>query len=150
MAGLKKPAINAIRSVAFLLDKLEDTQINLTVKEALENQMMEFTYDMKTLVDDAKEKIDTHVKAVDERLSNVATPALSPSQAGTPAFSNMYASVLVNSPAYANPRIAAREGIKARQFAFGGIKNSKFSHLDNLQLKTEINKILKICYHELA
>ena len=34
MSGLQKPVINAIRSVAFLLDELEDTQINETVKEA--------------------------------------------------------------------------------------------------------------------
>jgi hypothetical protein len=48
---------------------------------------------------------------------------------------------LINPPAHANPRIAARECIKARQFAIEGLKNSKFSHLDNLQLKTEFNKI---------
>ena len=53
-----------------------------------------------------------------------------------------YASVLINPPAHANPRVAAREGIKARQFAFEGIKNSKFSHLDSTQLKAELNKIL--------
>ena len=54
----------------------------------------------------------------------------------------MYASVLINPPAHANPWVAAREGIKARQFVFKGIKNSKFSHLDSTQLKTELNKIL--------
>ena len=50
--------------------------------------------------------------------------------------------MLINPPAHANPRVAAREGIKARQFAFEGVKNSKFSHLDSTQLKTELNKIL--------
>src|ERR1700678_836453 len=53
-----------------------------------------------------------------------------------------YASALINPPAHANPRVAAREGIKARQFLIQGLKKSKFSHLDSFQLKTELNKIL--------
>jgi hypothetical protein len=45
-------------------------------------------------------------------------------------------------PPHANPRIAAREGIRARQFLLEGISETKFSHTDVLQLKTELNKIL--------
>jgi len=140
MAGLQKPVINAIRSVAFLLDELEETQINLTVKEAFDSQITEFTSDMKLLVEDAKEKIDAHIKASEERLAKVPQTHMPNSQPTPPV--NTYASILVNPPAHANPRVAAREGIKARQFAFGGIKNSKLSHLDTVQLKTELNKIL--------
>ena len=138
MAGLQKQAINAIRSVAFLLEEMEATQINETLREALDSQLTELSSDMKMLIGDAKEKIDEHVKAAEERLSAVV--AALPAHSKQPATS--YASVLVNPPAHANPRVAAREGIRARQFLIEGIKNSKFSHLDTLQLKTELNKIL--------
>ena len=56
MPGLQKPAINAIRSIAFLLHDMEEQQINETVREALDSKMTEFTSDMKLLVEDAKEK----------------------------------------------------------------------------------------------
>ena len=66
MSGLQKPVINAIRLVAFLLDELEDMQINETVKEAFDSQTNEFTTDMKTLIDDVKEKIDVHLKSTED------------------------------------------------------------------------------------
>jgi hypothetical protein len=144
MAGIQKPAINAIRSVAFLLEEMEETQINFTVKEAIDSQITEFTYDMKTLIEDAKEKINDHLKIVEDRLSTLpVNPPPQPTQptqlTHTP---GSYASALINPPAHANPKIAAREGIRARQFLIEGIKNSKFSHLDQIQLTTELNKIL--------
>ena len=139
MAGLHKPAINAIRSVAFLLDEMEDTQINETVKEALDSQMTEFTSDFKLLIEDAKEKINEHLKISEDHIIKAPTPPL-PSQHDQSIPT--YASVLINPPAHANPKVAAREGIRARQFMLDGIKSSKFSHLDTSQLKTELNKIL--------
>ena len=138
MPGHQKQAINAIRSVAFLLDEMEVTQINETLREALDSQLTELSSDMKMLIGDAKEKIDEHVKAAEERLTAVA--AALPAQSKQPVTS--YASVLVNPPAHANPRVASREGIKVRQFLIEGIKSSKFSDLDTFQLKTELNKIL--------
>ena len=147
MSGLQKPVINAIRSVAFLLDELEDTQINETVKEAFDSQTNEFTIDMKTLIDDVKEKIDAHLKSTEDRLAQ----AIATVQAQAPPHSNAnrtaqptnsYASVLINPPAYANPRVAAKEGIRARQFAIDGFKNTEFSHLDPAQLKAVLNRFL--------
>jgi hypothetical protein len=141
MAGLQKMAINAIRSVAFLLEEMEDTQINEVLRSALDSHMTELTSDMKMLVEDAKEKIDAHVKASEERLSNI--PAPMPTQNNQQAFTTgTYVSILVNPPAHANPKVAAKEGIKARQFLIEGIRNSKLSHLDTLKLKAELNKFL--------
>jgi hypothetical protein len=141
MAGLQKMAINAIRSVAFLLEEMEDTQINDVLRVALDSQMTEFTSDMRTLIEDAKKKFDEHVKASEERLSRIPVPTATPIQNSQQATTT-YASMLVSPPAHANPRVAAKEGIKARQFLIEGIRNSKFSHLDTLKLKAELNKIL--------
>jgi hypothetical protein len=55
----------------------------------------------------------------------------------------MYTESLIHPPPHANPRLAAREGIRARQIMLEGIdQDSKLSHLDGTQLKTEFNKIL--------
>src|ERR1700679_3047036 len=62
MGGLQKPAINAIRAVAFLIDEIEETTINETVRDAFISQVTEFTSDMKMLIEDAKEKIDLHIQ----------------------------------------------------------------------------------------
>ena len=137
MAGVPKQVVNAIRSVAFLLDEIEDSQINMTLREALDSQMTEFTSDFKMLVEDAKEKIDEHAKASEKHLASLATPPLTQARPSA----NSYASTLINPPAHANPRVAAREGIKARQFMIQGLKESKLSHLDMSQLKAELNRI---------
>ena len=138
MGGMPKQAINAVRSVAFLLEEMEDTSIHETLRSALDVQMTEFTSDMKTIIEDAKEMLNNNAKTVEERIAKITIPT----QALPRALTNTYASILVNPPAHANPRVAAREGIRARQFLLEGIKNSKFSHLDNLQLKAEFNRIL--------
>jgi hypothetical protein len=137
LAGLQKVSINAIRSVAFLLEEMEDTQINESLRIALDSQMTEFMSDMKTLVEDAKEKINDHIKLLEERIINLPVPP--PAQ--PPHQVTSYTSALVNPPAHANPRVAAKEGIKARQFLIEGLKHSKFSHLDTAQLKATINDL---------
>jgi hypothetical protein len=142
MAGIQKPVLNAIRSIAFLLEEMEETQINLTVKEAFDSQTTEFTSDMKILVEDAKEKIDRHIKDAEDRLAEALNKVTTqPQQVKSTASS--YASILgTTPPPHANPRLAAKEGIKARQFVIEGISNTKFFHLDVFQLKTELNKLL--------
>ena len=117
---------------------MEDSQINITVRDALDSQMTEFTSDFKMLIEDAKERIDEHAKAAKKRLASLAAPPPTQSRPLT----GTYASALVNPPAYANPKVAAREGIKARQFMIQGLKESKLSHLNPVQLKAEVNKIL--------
>src|ERR1700678_1676071 len=74
LAGVPKQTVNAIRSVAFLLEEMEDLQINITVRDALDSQMTEFTSDFKMLIEDAKERIDEHAKASERRLASLVTP----------------------------------------------------------------------------
>ena len=141
LAGIPKQVINAIRSVAFMLvEELEDTQIHNSLRTALDAQMTEFTSDMKLLIEDAKEKINENIRTAEERLNRI--PAQTLTQPSHPATGNSYASILVNAPAHANPKIAAKEGIKVRQYLIQGIRNLKFSHYDNIQLKKELNNIL--------
>lgn len=146
MAGLSKPAINAIRAAAFLLEELEENAINETIRIAFDNHITEFTADMKLLVEDANTKIDDHIKESIEQVKRTigtTQPAASQNPTNGQAPTSTYASALINPPPNVNPRIAAREGIKARQFILLGIKDSAFGQYDTQKLKAELNKAIK-------
>jgi hypothetical protein len=136
LKGVTKQATNAIRAVAFLLGEMEETQINEILKEAFNAQITELTSDMATLVEDAKEKLNDHVKETEERITQlIGRATVQPTQV----HATSYAAMVNNPPPHANPRVAAKEGIKARQFLLEGLINTKFSHTDVFQLKTELN-----------
>ena len=140
MKGVAKPAMNAIRAVAFLLGEMEETQINTILKEAFDTQIKELTSDMAMLIEDAKEKLNSHFKETEGRLTQLADKAATQSKQ---THTTTYAAVANNPPPHANPRITAKEGIKARQFLLEGLINTKYSHTDVFQLKTEFNKVLE-------
>lgn len=52
-------------------------------------------------------------------------------------------SILANPPPNVNPKLVAREGIRARQFLIVGIKESAFGQYDAQKLKAELNKIAR-------
>ena len=137
MANVPKQATNAIRALAFLVDEMEETTINEIVRDAVISQINELTIDVKSLVEDAKEKIDEHItNRTSEIRGNV------PAQSATRP-QRSYAEALVSPPPHADPKLAAREGIRARQFMLEGIEDdSKVSHLNAMQLKSEFNRIL--------
>ena len=175
LSGIPKPAVNAIRAIAFLLEELEDTHLQQTLKDTLDTQVNEVTTNIKLLTDDAGEKIVNSVASnikllIDEAREKIGNQAMqnhtptsditqddrhnSSNNASTNTNTNTnsvahqhllvktYASALINPPPHANPKLAAREGIKARQFALTGIQESAISHLNNLQLKDLLNNTI--------
>jgi hypothetical protein len=153
MAGLSKQAINAVRATALLLEEIEENSVNETVKNAFDSQINEFASDMKSLVDDVQTKIDEHVKAAMDQLAKA--PVGAPASASTPFVpgsqsnpaghgpASTYAAALINPPPHVNPKLAAREGVRARQFVLKGIKESGLGQHDSQQLKAELNKSAK-------
>ena len=139
MNGVGKPAANAIRAVAFLLGEMEETQINKMLQDSFNTQITELTSDMATLIKDAKEQLQEQFKVNEDRLTEIINKAVAQPRINQP---GTYAAVVSNPPPHANPRVAAKEGIKARQFLMEGLANTKFSHTDTMQLKTEFNIIL--------
>jgi hypothetical protein len=97
---------------------------------------------MATLIENAKEKMNTHFKDTEGRLTQLMEKVAAQSQS-RPNQPATYASTISNPPPHANPRVAAKEGIKSRQFLLEGIGSTKFSHTDVFQLKTELNNVLK-------
>ena len=138
LPGVTKPVLNAIRAVAFLLGEMEDTQISGILKDAFDSQITELTTDMATLIEDAKNKLDKNFKDTEGRLNKLMDNMVTQPRQAQP----MYTSIANNPPPHANPRIAAKEGIKARQFLAEGMASTKFSHTDVFQMKMELNTIL--------
>jgi len=136
MSGIGALAASAVHSVAILLEEMEDTAIDETVRDAVISQFNELTLDMRNLVTDVKEKIDTHMQKFPAGAqTNTATSQ--PSH-----VSQTYAEALVNPPSHANPRLAAREAIRARQFMLEGLgRDSKLGQMGSPQLKTELNRV---------
>jgi hypothetical protein len=66
--------------------------------------MTEFTSDFKMLVEDAKGKFDEHVKATKKHMASMATPPPAQARPST----NTHTLILINPPAHANPKVAAR------------------------------------------
>lgn len=155
-------ALNAIRSTALLLEEVEEEAINETVRSAFDSQITEFMSDMQLLIEDVKSKIDTHLKDALKPLSQgtatlpTPTPSLPLPKEVTqtqpnprPMLTNAatsYTSVLINPLSHANPRLVAREGIKARQFLLfdepPGENAMPLQH-DLQQLKAHMNKALQ-------
>ena len=152
MAGLPKQAVNAVRASAFLLEEIEDLAINETIRIAFDSQVTEFTSDMKLLIEDANTKIDQHIKEAMEQATTAMKQIHIPSvqnhqtaQTTNPtrltSMTNPYASALINPPPNVNPVLAAKEGIKARQFLLTGIKEIRM--FETTKLKTTLNKTAK-------
>lgn len=149
MSGIPKQTVNAIRSAAFLLEEIGENTLNETVKNAFDSQITEFTSDMKLLVEDVNKKIDDHLRDAIDKISQVTAEVRPPTtsginqQHGTQNNGQSYASILINPPPHVNPKLAAREGIKARQFIIEGARDSTAERKDTQQLKADMNKTLR-------
>ena len=152
MSNTPKRVANAVRAVALMLEETEEMAINDTIREAFNSHLTEHTSDMQMLVDDVNTKIDSHLKEALEKLTKAtadlsnsvpANPAGTAAGTGLTTTTMTYATALISPPPHANPRLAAKESIKARQFLLLGIKESAFGQLDPQQLKAEFNKQLK-------
>ena len=149
LPGLPKQALNAVRSVAFLLEELEENTVNETIRDAFDSQITEFTSDMQLLVQDVSAKVDVHMAiAMKEFTQNLKATTAAAGKFAAGRSDNggnatrSYAAALFNPPAHANPRLAAREGIKVRQFVLTGLKEARAERRDLRVLKADVNKAL--------
>ena len=67
--GVSRPATNAIRAVAFLLEELEENALHQTVQESVTVQLNELASDLKDYVTDATQQIDSHMESRLEEIS---------------------------------------------------------------------------------
>jgi hypothetical protein len=144
MAGIGKMVANAVRSAAYMAGEIEENSINEVVRDATVSQLNELAKDVKMLVEGAKESIDNHLqmKAAAFNDSSITTTTAGGNEINQ--GRRTYAEALVNPPAHANPRLAAREGIRARQVMIEGVeRDSRLGQMSGAKLKEEINRVLR-------
>ena len=107
----QKPAVNTIRVVAYLIDELNKIQINQVFKDTINSQINKATTDILSLIKDTREKINDHLKQASPKPT---TPSTQTVHLQTSPPINTYASALISPPSLTNPKLAAKEGIKAR------------------------------------
>jgi len=147
MAGVTNLASNTIRAAAFLAEEIEENAISQVVRDAVLTQANELAMDVKALVDDAKMKIDEHAKLRKEEADQHSSPTTTTQDTNgnpsPPQAFRSYADILINPPPHADPKLAAKEGIRARQIMLEGIdQNSPIGKMDGTQLKAEFSKIM--------
>ena len=160
LANVPKPVINVIRSIAYILEEVEKTAMQEALKDAIDSQMNELHKNFATLVSEATERVDAHLNTkLDEMttgmetLNNLIQKAEETRQPTTRSnteedtnsrrTARSHAEVIAASTKGINPRLAAKEGIKARQFMLEGvINNAKLSHLTDNQIKDELNRTI--------
>jgi hypothetical protein len=147
IGGIGKLIGNAVRAAVYLAEEIEENAISEVVRDAVITQINELAEDVRALVDDAKTKIDEHAQLRKNELAQPPTPStITPGrnqETQAPQARRSYADTLINPPPHTDPKLAAREGIRARQIMLEGIEqNSTFGKMDGSQLKTKLNRII--------
>lgn len=149
---LPKQAINAIRSVAFLLEELEVNALHETVRDSVTVQLDTLGNDLKDFVTDTTQRIDDHVDKKLTELSEATKDLVESVKAavgstqftgGDEAKSLDYRRALLRPPPHVDPRLAAKEGIRSRQFLLDGItRDSKIGKSNAVEAKKLVNQAL--------
>ena len=78
MKGMNRQTSNTIQAVSFLIEEMEETVINTTVRDAVITQLNELTLDVRLLIMGAKEKIDEHLQKTPTATHTATTPPQPP------------------------------------------------------------------------
>jgi len=155
--GVSRPAVNAIRAVAFLLEEVEENALHQTVRESVTVQLNELASDLKDYITDATQRIDSHMESRLEEISEATktlvnkvktsisdNPPPGNHNTGNVAPPLDYRRALMNPPPHADPRLAAKEGIRIRQFMVEGVtRDSRIGKMTTAEAKKAANKALE-------
>ncbi|KAF8952063.1 hypothetical protein BDZ97DRAFT_1587493, partial [Flammula alnicola] len=153
--GVPKQAKNAIRSVAFLLEEMEENTLHETVRESVTSQLNDMCTDLQDFVADTTKRIDDHLSDKMKELTEAtktmidtatATSTNVASSGGTTvsdAFALNYKQALMHPPPNIDPRIAAKEGIRLCQFMLEGVtRDLKIGKMNAIEAKKTVNEAL--------
>lgn len=160
MPGITKPITNAVRSVAHLLEENAQEESDQFIRENLVSQINEHASDWANITEDLRRKIDQRfdsriqdlenatekfkqkseeiIQELATKISNQETTR--PGNAVTASYSQ---AVIGTVPAHANPRVAAREGIRIRQIMLEGAdRDTELGKKTEREIKELVNKKL--------
>ncbi|KAF8817021.1 hypothetical protein BYT27DRAFT_6955985, partial [Phlegmacium glaucopus] len=135
---IPREAVEAIRAAAYMLDELDEGAIAATARDAVNDQLAYMNDELKTLtghfLTTMENEMGKHLATVTEATKGLAsTTAKSYKEA-----------LLGNNPAPVNadPRILAREGIKARQFLLDFPADSDTRELSQVDIVKRFNEAI--------
>ena len=138
IAALGKVPREAIWSAAFLLDELDENAIAVTARNAVNDQLTYMNDELKTMADHIGtvivKEVGKHVETLTSAVKNITT-----------APSRTFKDALLNgpsAPSNINPRLLAREGIRACQFLIDFAAESNVKELSYSKITKRFNEAI--------
>jgi hypothetical protein len=72
MSGISNLIANAVRAAAYMVEEMGEHAVNEIVRDAVLSQTNELAQDLRSLIEDAKEKIGDHIQT---RLNELTPPS---------------------------------------------------------------------------
>ncbi|KAF8797817.1 hypothetical protein BYT27DRAFT_7039091, partial [Phlegmacium glaucopus] len=131
--------VQAIRAAAFLLDEMDEDAIAATARDAVNDQLTYMNDELRTMTGHFCATLESEVE---KHLATVA--AATKGLACTPSTRTFRDALLSNNtaPVNADPRILAREGIKARQFLVDFPIDSAMRELSQADVTRRFNEAI--------
>jgi len=153
MQGVPGLAMRAIRAAAYIMEEIEEEAIAITTRDTVADQMTYMTEEMKNITEHLKEtitiEIGNQIKTLEETTSTAlkqmkeAKLSNQDSIYNNPGMShNQLAGRLAIPGKEIDPRLAAREGIKARQLLLDFLQTSPIHNVSNTEVKSIIQKAI--------
>jgi hypothetical protein len=131
----------AIRSVAWLLGELEEETVALSTRTAVNDQLDYMNTETKHLLDEIRTTISEEVEKHMGAISTAATKALE--EKSSKQFSYRDAALAnLPLPRGTDPRILAREGIRARQFIVDIPGDAPLARLGQADILKRFNEVM--------
>ena len=151
MAGVPGLARRAMRAAAYLMEEMDTDAIATVTRDAVVEQMTYITEELKSMTEHIKltitEEIGNQVRAIEEATAAAAAHTKKISdEAATKQQGMSYKEALGKQPDHerqADPRIVAREGIKARQFLMDFPADSPVQKMSMVELLEKCKEALK-------
>jgi len=153
MQGVPGLAMRAIRAAAYLMEEIEEEAIAITTRDAVADQMTYMMEEMKNITEHLKETITAEIANQIKTIEETTTAALK--QIKEAKLSNQdgnhnkieiphtqIAGRMATRGKEIDPRIAAREGIKARQLLLDFPQISPIHNVSNTEVKNIIQKAI--------
>ncbi|KAF8808374.1 hypothetical protein BYT27DRAFT_7096916, partial [Phlegmacium glaucopus] len=140
LVKLPRETVQAIRSVAWLLDEVEGDAVAATAREAVNRQLEYLNEEIRSLTDHLQTTISTEVGKQVEVLTSTAKAMETRISQPTPYKDAVLGQV--RAPEGIDPRVTARVGIRSRQFIIDFPKDSLMRSRSQAEVLTWFNEAI--------
>lgn len=142
MQGMGRPAVNAVRAVAYLLKEIELEEVTKAIRSIANTQFGEMASDLKEYTEGLKEKVaevlEKRTEVLEKKTGELVEVMEKAAQQAGSIGNSTYRDALTRSasgaPPDTNPRLAAKESIRQRQALIDLPRDSKLRDCANTVL----------------